>query len=171
MTLLRLFGTLFAVNMFTVGGGYVMLPLLHGYFVERYGWLTGQEFLDAVALGQLTPGPLTIMNVFIGYKVAGAPGAVAGAMGSYLPSLLVVTLVGSYYGRKKESPAVGAVIRGVKPAVAGMLAGVALMLGTGSMQEPALFGVGLASFLVMAFTKADPTLVIIGAGVIGAAFV
>ncbi|HEX9861333.1 MAG TPA: chromate transporter [Nitrospirota bacterium] len=171
MTLLRLFGTLFAVNMFTVGGGYVMLPLLHSYFVERYGWLTGQEFLDAVALGQLTPGPLTIMNVFIGYKVAGAAGAVAGAVGTYLPSLIVVMAVGSFCGRGGRPSSVDAVIRGIKPAVAGMLAGVALMLGTGSMQEPALFGVGLASFLVMASTKADPTLVIIGAGVIGAALI
>lgn len=168
MILLRLFGTLFAVNMFTVGGGYVMLPLLHGYFVERYGWLTGQEFLDAVALGQLTPGPLTVMNVFIGYKVAGMPGAVAGAAGTYLPSLIVVTLVSKYYAGLRGSAAVDAVFMGIKPAVAGMLAGVAVTLGAASMDGPLLVGIGAASFGVMAFTRAEPTLVIIGAGVVGA---
>lgn len=168
MILLRLFGTLFAVNMFTVGGGYVMLPLLHGYFVERYGWLTGQEFLDAVALGQLTPGPLTVMNVFIGYKVAGMAGAVAGAAGTYLPSLIVVTLVSKYYAGLRGSAAVDSVFMGIKPAVAGMLAGVAVTLGTVSMDGPLLVGIGAASFGVMAFTRAEPTLVIIGAGVAGA---
>lgn len=171
MTLLRLFGTLFAVNLFTVGGGYVMLPLLHGYFVERYGWLTAQEFLDAVALGQLTPGPLTIMNVFIGYKVAGYAGAVAGAVGTYLPSLIVILLIGRFHGAFAGNATASAAFSGIKPAVAGMLAGVAVMLGQGALAEPSLAVIGLAGFGLMSFTKAEPTLVIIGAGIIGAVMV
>jgi chromate transporter len=165
--IMRIFATLFAVNLFTVGGGYVMLPILHGYFVERYGWLTNQEFLDAVALGQVTPGPLTIMNVFIGYKLAGVPGSVAGALGTYLPSLLVVSLVSGYYSRYRDSAAVDAVLRGLKPAVAGMLAGVAVMLGGGVAGVSGVF-IFAGCFALMAFTKADPTLVIIGSGVLGA---
>lgn len=167
MTLLRLFGVLFAVNLFTIGGGYVMLPILHDFFVIHYKWLTEREFLDAVALGQITPGPLTIMNAFIGYKVSGLAGAVAATAGSYMPSFVVVTLVTRYYLRFKDSKAVEAVFNGIKPAVVGMLAAVTIKLGGASMVGTATIAIAAGSFALMTFTKADPTLVIIGAGAAG----
>ena len=169
MMLLRLFGILFLVNLFTVGGGYVMLPMLHDYFVTQFGWLTNQEFLDAVAIGQVTPGPLTIMNAFIGFKVMGTPGAIVATLGTYMPSFLVVTLVTRYYLKFKGSKAVDAVFRGIKPVVVGMLGAVAIRLGGTSMVDPLTIGIGLASFTLMTFTKVDPTLIIVGAGVLGAA--
>lgn len=167
MILLQLFGILFLVNLFTIGGGYVMLPILHDFFVEHYGWLTDKEFLDAVALGQVTPGPLTIMNAFIGYKVAGMAGAVVATAGSYMPSLLVVTLAAKYYLKFKDSRVVEAVFRGVKPAVIGMLAAVGVKLGGISLIDPVSAGIAAASFALIAFTKIDPTLVIIGSGLAG----
>lgn len=168
MMLLQLFGVLFVVNLFTIGGGYVMLPLLHDFFVTKFHWLTNQEFLDAVAMGQITPGPLTIMNAFIGYKVLGFPGAVTATIGSYLPSLLIVTLVTKYYLKFKGSQVVNAVFRGIKPAVVGMLAAVAIKLGGTSLINNTTVSIGAGSFLLMAFTKVDPTLIIIGAGAVGA---
>ncbi|PIP42970.1 MAG: chromate transporter [Deltaproteobacteria bacterium CG_4_10_14_3_um_filter_60_8] len=168
MMLLQLFGVLFLVNLFTIGGGYVMLPLLHDFFVTQFGWLTNQEFLDAVAMGQVTPGPLTIMNAFIGYKVLGFSGAVAATVGSYLPSLLVVTFVTKYYLKFKGSPVVASVFKGIKPAVVGMLAAVAIKLGGTSLIDPATVAIAIGSFALMAFTKVDPTLVILGSGAAGA---
>jgi chromate transporter len=169
MTLLTLFAVLLLINLFTIGGGYVMLPLLHVFFVEQFRWLSDQEFLDAVAIGQITPGPLTVMNAFIGYKVAGFAGAVTATVGSYLPSLVVVTLVTRSYLRFKDSRAAGAVLRGVKPAVAGMLLAVAVNLAGVSAASPLAAGICLISFAVTAFTKIDPTFVVVGAGVVGAA--
>ena len=166
--LLQLFGVLFVVNLFTIGGGYVMLPLLHDYFVTQFHWLTNQEFLDAVAMGQVTPGPLTIMNAFIGYKVLGFPGAVVATIGSYLPSIFVVTYVTKYYLKFKGSPVVDSVFKGIKPAVVGMLAAVAINLGGTSMVNPATVSIAVGSFALMTFTKIDPTLVILGSGVAGA---
>ncbi len=168
MTLVLLFGVLFIVNLFTIGGGYVMLPLLHGFFVERFGWLTNQEFMDAVAIGQVTPGPLTIMNAFIGYKVAGFAGAVTATAGSYLPSLLVVTFVTRYYLRFKNSRVVASVFGGIKPAVVGMLLAVCLNLGAASLASPVTVAICMTGFALMTFTKIDPTLVILAAGVAGA---
>lgn len=170
MMFLQLFGVLFLVNLFTIGGGYVMLPLLHDFFVTKFHWLTNQEFLDAVAMGQVTPGPLTIMNAFIGYKVLGFPGAVTATLGSYLPSLLIVTMVTKYYLKFKGSKVVEAVFRGIKPAVVGMLAAVAIKLGGTSLINNTTALIGVASFSLMAFTKLDPTLIIIGAGAAGAIF-
>ena len=168
MTLVLLFGVLFLVNLFTIGGGYVMLPLLHGFFVDQFGWLTNREFTDAVAIGQVTPGPLTVMNAFIGFKVAGLAGAVTATAGSYLPSLLVTTFVTKYYLRFKASEIVRSVFRGIKPVVVGMLLAVCVNLGTASFVSPIPVAIGVASFALMMLTKADPTLVVLGAGVAGA---
>ncbi len=169
MTLLLLFGTLFLVNLFTIGGGYVMLPLLHSFFVEQFGWMTNQEFMDAVAIGQVTPGPLTIMNAFIGYKVAGLAGAVTATLGSYLPSLCVTTFVTKYYLKFKTSKIVSSVFRGIKPVVVGMLLAVCLDLGKASLISPIPIAVCLACLALMTLTKIDPTLVVLAAGVAGAA--
>ena len=166
--LLQLFGVLFVVNLFTIGGGYVMLPLLHDFFVTKFHWLTNKEFLDAVAMGQITPGPLTIMNAFIGYKVLGFAGAVTATIGSYLPSVLVVTFVTKYYLKFKDSRVVDSVFKGIKPAVVGMLAAVAVNLGVTSIVDPATVSIAVGSFALMAFTKIDPTIVILGSGVAGA---
>jgi chromate transporter len=169
MTLLTLFAVLLLVNFFTIGGGYVMLPLLHTFFVEQFRWLTEQEFVDAVAVGQVTPGPLTIMNAFIGFKVAGLAGAVAATAGSYLPSLLVVTFVTKFYLRFKDSRVASAILRGIKPAVVGMLLAVAVNLAGVSASTPLAACICLITFAAAAFTNVDPSLVVVGAGIVGAA--
>lgn len=94
MILLKFCWILIVVNALTIGGGFVMLPMLHREFVEKYHWLTNKEFLDAIAIGQVTPGPLTVMNAFMGYKIYGLLGAVMAMISSYLPCIIIVTLGG-----------------------------------------------------------------------------
>jgi chromate transporter len=161
---------LIVVNALTIGGGFVMLPMLQGEFVEKYHWLTNQEFLDAIAMGQITPGPLTVMNAFIGYKIYGLTGAIMAMISTYLPCIIIVTIVAKYYYDYKESVIVNSSFKGIKPAVIGLLAAVAISLGKTSLVDPKTFGIAIISFSVIAFTKIDPTFVIIGAGVIGALF-
>lgn len=170
MSLVKLFAIFFAVNLFTIGGGYVMLPVLHDIFVSRYQLLTQKEFLDAVALGQLSPGPLTIMNVFIGYKLMGFLGAAAAALGTYLPSLTVVTLVVKYYVRFRESKWLEAAVAGLKPAIVGLLLATAVMLGKNSLVDPGTMVICATSFFLIAFTRLDPTIVVILSGAAGLAF-
>jgi chromate transporter len=170
MTLVKLFAVLFAVNLLTIGGGYVTLPLLHRFFVEDFGWLTSREFVDCVAVGQITPGPMTLMNAFIGQKVAGVPGAVVATIGSYLPSVLVVTLVTRSYLKFRSSRVVASVFRGVKPAVAGMLLAVTVGLARVSLTDAVPVVLAVSSFALLSFTRIDPTVLVVAAGLLGAAF-
>jgi chromate transporter len=170
MILLKFCWILIVVNALTIGGGFVMLPMLQKEFVEKYHWLTNREFLDAIAIGQVTPGPLTVMNAFMGYKIYGLLGAVMAMISSYLPCIIIVTLVAKYYYDYKESVIVNSSFKGIRPAVIGLLAAVAISLGKVSIVNPKTFGIAVISFAVITFTKIDPTFVIIGAGVIGALF-
>ena len=170
MILLKFCWILIVVNALTIGGGFVMLPMLHKEFVEKYHWLTNQEFLDAIAMGQITPGPLTVMNAFMGYKIYGLTGAIMAMISSYLPCIIIVTLVAKYYYTYKKSVIVISSFNGIKPAVIGLLAAVAISLGNASLVDPITFGIAIISFAVIALTKIDPTFVIIGAGVVGALF-
>ena len=158
------------VNALTIGGGFVMIPLLQKEFVEKYHWLTNQEFLDAIAVGQITPGPLTVMNAFIGYKISGLLGSILAMISSYLPSLIITTIVVRNYYTYKESLFVNTSFKGIKPAVVGLLIAVALSLGKSALVDYVTLGIAITSFILIAFTKIDPTFVIIGAGVLGAFF-
>lgn len=170
MTLLKLFGVLFAVNLLTVGGGYVSLPLLHRFFVEDFGWLTSRDLTDAVAIGQLSPGPMTIMNVFIGHKVAGIPGALTATVASYLPSIAVGSLVARHYPSLRRWATFVAVLRGMTAAVVGMLLAVSLQLAWVALVHPVAVAIGAGTFALMTLTKVDPTLVVLAAGLVGAVF-
>ncbi|MDR3605410.1 MAG: chromate transporter [Desulfomonilaceae bacterium] len=168
MAIVIFFWTLFYINLFTIGGGFVMLPLLQSEIVDHYHWLTNKEFIDSIAIGQLTPGPLTIMNAFIGYKIFGFGGAIGAVVSTYLPSILVVTIVSRYYLRFKNWWIVNSSFSGIRPAVIGLLAAVAITLGRESIIDLPTGAIAIASFVAIAFTKLDPTFVILGAGLLGA---
>lgn len=168
MSLLTFCWILFYINALTIGGGYAMLPLLQREFVDKHHWLTNQEFLDAIAIGQLSPGPLTVMNAFIGFKLHGLIGSLLAVISSYLPSLLIVTFAVKYYYDYKDSKLIASSFIGIKSAVIGLLAAVSVSLGNISLVDPGTFAIALCSFAVIAFTKIDPSFIIIGAGVIGA---
>lgn len=168
MSLLVFCWTLFYINALTIGGGYAMLPLLQSEFVDKHQWLTNQEFLDAIAVGQLSPGPLTVMNAFIGFKLHGLTGALLAVIASYLPSLIIVTLAVKYYYVYKKSELISSSFAGIKSAVIGLLASVALSLANSSLVDPVTFVIAFVSFNIITFTRIDPSFIILGAGLIGA---
>ena len=159
---------LFVINALTIGGGYAMIPMLQREFVNNYHWLSNKEFIDAIAIGQVTPGPLTVMNAFLGFKIGGLAGALIAMIASYLPCIIIVTLVTKFYLRYKELWLVMASFAGIKPAVVGLLAAVLIFLSQGSITNPLTKGIAVVGFTLLTFTKIDPSLIIIASGVIGA---
>lgn len=168
MEILKFFWVLFYVNFFTIGGGLVMVPLLHREIVENHHWLTSREFIESIAIGQVTPGPLTMMNAFIGYKIFGFWGSAGALVSTYLPSIIIVTAVSRYYLKFRDSLIVKSGIKGIKPAVIGLIAAVLISLGRESIADIPTAAVAISSFSILAFTKIDPTFVILGAGLLGA---
>ena len=168
MEIVKFFWLLFYVNLFTIGGGFVMIPLLQQQIVEHHQWLTNKEFIDSIAMGQITPGPLTIMNAFIGFKIFGTWGALGAVVSSYLPSMIIVTIVSRYYLQFRNSRIVNSSFKGIRPAVIGLLAAVAITLGRESIIDAPTGAIALGGFAVIAFAKIDPTFVILGAGALGA---
>ena len=168
MNLLKLAALLFIINALTIGGGFAMLPMLHRELVDDFGWLSNKEFIDAIAIGQVTPGPLTVMNAVIGFKVGGVGGAVVAMVASYLPCLIIVTLVTRYFLHHRDSRYVQGSFGGIKPAVVGLLAAVLIFLGQASVVNPITFALAAASFALATFTRLDPSFIILGSGLVGA---
>jgi chromate transporter len=151
------------------GGGYAMITPLHYELVTHYGWLSEGEFANAVAVGQITPGPLMIMVAFMGYKVAGLAGAALGTLGLFLPGAVIVVAFSGPFLRFRDAPAMKGLTHGVGLAVVGLLGAVVIDLARGAIQAPFEMGIAGAAFVAAGPLKWDPILVLLGAGLAGLA--
>jgi len=148
ISLLKLFLTFFKIGLFTVGGGYAMIPFVRKEAVEIHGWISEQMFSEIIALDTVTPGPIAVnMATFVGYKVNGIPGAIIATMGVVLPSLILVTLIAAVFYMFKENRIVQAIIKGLKPAVIALIAVAIVHL----LQAKAVFDIKSAVIAVVVF--------------------
>ncbi len=127
------------------GSGYVLLAFLRGDLVDRLGWLTDAQLLDAVAIGQVTPGPLFTTATFIGYLLAGIPGALVATVAIFAPAFVFVAIIGPLADRIRDRPLTAALLDGVNAAVLGLMAAVSVQLGLSAVRDPLTIGLFLAS--------------------------
>ena len=149
------------------GGGYVLIPLMHRILVEQMHWLALKEFLDGVALSQLTPGPLAMLATFAGFKGAGFFGALVATVCVFLPCTTLMLLISSRYEKFRRIDAVNDFLDGILPAVVGLVFGAAYTLGRTSLTSARDFLLLGAGFAVLQFTAIAPMAVILGAAVVG----
>jgi chromate transporter len=153
---------------FVFGSGLAIVPFLHGSVVNQYGWLTERQFLDAVAVAMITPGPVVITVAFIGYLKAGFAGSVAAALGVFVPCYLFVIIPAPYFRRFADNPRVRAFVDGVTAAATGAIAGAAFVLGRRAIVDVTTVIIAVATWLVFTrFKKVPEPLVILAAGVVG----
>jgi chromate transporter len=149
----------------TFGGGFVMIPEIEAEVVNSHHWLTHQEFADATALGQITPGPVLIMATFVGFRVAGTIGALLATVGVFLPSFLMTIAAGSSFRRFRTNRQMQAFLRGVAPAVAGLLVAAAWSVGKSGIHSVIGLSMAVIILLILLRYRANAFWVLIGAGV------
>ena len=121
--LFELFKTFFKIGIFTLGGGYAMIPLIEEEVVNRHRWVSKEEMLDLIAIAQSCPGVFAInISIFVGYKLRKTHGAVAAAFGTALPSFLIILAIALFFGAFKDNPVIAAMFRGIRPAVVALIA-------------------------------------------------
>ncbi|HUK90009.1 MAG TPA: chromate efflux transporter [Blastocatellia bacterium] len=148
------------------GSGYVLLAFLRGDLVDRWGWLTNSQLLDAVAVGQVTPGPVFTTATFIGYLLAGPRGAVVATLGVFLPSFVLVAISGPLIPRIRKSAIAGAFLDGAVVAALALMIVVSAQLEKAALVDPLTIGVAFASFIaVVAFRVNSAWLVLAGAAI------
>src|SRR5499427_2511607 len=124
------------VGAFTIGGGLTMIAFIQEQVVGQFGWLTAREFVDGMALGQLTPGPVLMIAAYVGYKLAGIGGAVVAATAAFLPSFVIMLAILPALDRVRQLAWIKAAMKGMSPAVIGVLAVSLVRLSPAAVPDP-----------------------------------
>ncbi len=154
---------------FVFGSGLAIVPFLHQGVVQQFAWLSERQFLDAVAVAMITPGPVVITVAFIGYLVAGLAGATAAAAGIFLPVYLFTVIPAPWFRRHRDDPQLKAFVQGATAAATGAIAGAVVVLAARAIVDLPTAGIALASFLVLWWVKVPEPLLVVAAGAIGLA--
>jgi chromate transporter len=152
---------------FVFGSGLAIVPFLHGSVVQQYHWLNERQFLDAVAVAMITPGPVVITVGFIGFLVGNLPGAIAAALGVFLPVWLVVVVLTPYYERFAKNPQVNAFVEGVTSAATGAIAGAVIVLGRRAITDAPTAIIAIVTLAVLIKFKVPEPIIVIASGILG----
>jgi len=169
VSLWSLFAIFLKIGSVLFGSGYVLLAFLRADFVQRLGWLTERQLLDAVAVGQVTPGPVFTTATFIGYVLAGASGSIAATVGIFLPAFVFVAVSGPLIPRLRRSHIAGAALDGVNAASLALMGVVTWQLGRASIVSVPSFVLALSAGALLATRRINPALLIVGGALAGVA--
>ena len=165
------FKTFFHIGIFTLGGGYAMIPLIEEEVVNKKQWVSKEEFLDLIAIAQSCPGVFAInISIFIGYKLRKVRGALATSLGTALPSFLIILLIAMFFHRFEDNPVVAAIFRGIRPAVVALIAVPTFNLAKRAQLNKWTVWIPIASALAIWLLGVSPIWIIVAAGIGGYAY-
>jgi chromate transporter len=162
-----MFLTFLKIGAVLYGSGYVLLAFLRADFVVRLGWLTDQQLVDAIAIGQVTPGPVFTTATFIGYLLGGVPGALLGTLGIFLPSFVFVALSNPLIPRLRNSPWASGLLDGVNVASLGLMAAVTLQLGRTALVDPLTVVLAIVALGSLFHFKVNSAWLVMGGALVG----
>jgi chromate transporter len=163
----KLFLTFAGMSVLLFGGGFVFIPLIEQIIVQGHAWLTHQEFVDAIALGQITPGPILISAAFIGYKLMGLPGAAIATVGIFLPPAVIMVFSATLLARARNSVGVQSALRGIRAAVIGMIVAAAWSVGATAVMGWQSVVIFVAALMALWRLRIDVAWIIPSAGLAG----
>lgn len=165
--LLELYLAFFKIGLFGFGGGYAMISLVQQEITSR-SWLSVSEFVDIIAIAEMTPGPIAINSAtYVGYKIASLPGSVAATLGVITPSFVLILILAGFLHILKDSLITANVLRFLRPAIIGLILAAALSIGEHSIVDVSSIGIALSVIAMLFFTKVHPIGLILLAGVAG----
>ncbi len=165
--LLKLSWVFLKIGTFAFGGGLVIIPLVEHDVVGRYGWLTKTEFIDAVTLSQITPGPIIISATFIGYKVFGILGAFVATLSVIAPSFVMICLAAQAAEKFRDNKLLAGFFRGARIAVIGMILEAAVSMGRSALVDPKTILIAVITAFCLFRYKISPVWVLVAAGIVG----
>ncbi len=165
---LSAFATFFRMGLFTIGGGYAMIPLIEAEVVEKRQWVSNEEFLDLMAIAQSAPGVFAVnISIFIGYKLRGVKGSLVTALGTVLPSFLIILAIALFFQQFKEIPLVEHIFRGIRPAGVALIAAPTFSVGKACKLNRYTLWIPVVSALLIWLLGVSPIYIIMIAGLAG----
>ena len=162
------FKTFFKIGIFTLGGGYAMIPLIEEEVVNRHRWVSREDMLDLIAIAQSCPGVFAInIAIFIGYKLNKVRGAIATSLGTALPSFLIILIIAMFFHQFEDNKVVAAMFRGIRPAVVALIAVPTFNLGKRAQLNKFTIWIPIISALAIWLLGVSPIWIIILAGLGG----
>lgn len=166
--LLQLFTTFFKIGLFTLGGGYAMLPIIQSEIVDKRKWIDSSEFLELLAIAQSAPGPVAVnTSVFIGYKIAGLKGIIATTLGCVLPSFIVILILAMYLADIRKYKQIEAAFKALRPSVAALILVPVITNARQFKGKASSYIIAGASAIAVAYFSVSPIYIILIATIIG----
>jgi len=167
--LVQLFLSFFKVGLFTFGGGYAMIPLIEREIIQARGWLTLEQFIDVIAIAEMTPGPVAVNSAtLVGFRTGGFWGSVVATAGVVAPSAIVVTALAAAMRRMKSVPWMDSFFRGVRPAVVSLIAYAGLSVARSAVASPESLAILVITLALLVKCKVHPILLVVLSAIAGA---
>lgn len=172
MMYLELLWAFFQVGLISFGGGYASMTPIYEQVVVKNAWLSAGEFSDLITISQMTPGPIALNSAsFVGLQIAGIPGAIIATVGNVLPSLIIISVLAFVYYRFSSLKVMQFILESLRPAVVSLILIAAISLVLTAFIKPSFdlfnFILFISALIVLNKTKLDPTLIILGSGLVG----
>ena len=162
------FKTFFKIGLFTIGGGYAMIPLIEEEVVNKHKWLAKEELLDLIAIAQSCPGVFAInISIFVGYKLRKTGGAIISSLGTALPSFLIILAIAMFFRQFEDNKVIAAMFRGIRPAVVALIAVPTFKLAKSAKLNRYTLWIPIVSALLIWLLGVSPIWVIVVAGLGG----
>ena len=165
---LEAFGIFFKIGAFTIGGGYAMVPLIENEIVTKRNWISKDDFIDLLAIAQSAPGILAVnISIFIGYKLRGIRGSLVTALGTVLPSFVIILAIAMFFHNFKDNPIVERIFKGIRPAVVALIAAPTFSMAKSAKVNRYTLWIPVISALLIWLLGFSPIWIIIAVGVGG----
>lgn len=162
----EMFITFFKIGAFTIGGGYAMIPIIQEEVVNKKHWIEEEEFLDAIAIAQGSPGAIAVnTSIYVGYRLEGIKGAIIATLGTVLPSFLIILLVATVFFEYRNNPIIEKVFLGIRPAVVALISSAVYKLAKTSKFGYKKLLLSLVTVLAIVFLNISPVYLILAGGI------